>query len=210
MTLAILGAGGHAKSIFDIIKNKRVYFFDKSKKKFKVGNKIFNVIGSHNSIYNYKKKISKVIVAIGDNKIRKNYYLTLKKKNFKFKTLIHPKSYSGFGSIIGEGSMIMQGSFINTDSIIGKNCIINSNASIDHDCIIKDHTHICPGVIIAGNVKIGKNCWIGLGAKIIENCIIGDNVFVAAGTLVTKNIKSNAFVKGVPARYARKKLAKFW
>jgi acetyltransferase-like isoleucine patch superfamily enzyme len=28
--------------------------------------------------------------------------------------------------------------------------------------------------------------------------------------LVTKNIKSNAFVKGVPARYARKKLAKFW
>jgi len=209
MTLAILGAGGHAKSIFDIIKNKRVYFFDKSKKKFKVGNKIFNVIGSHNSIYNYKKKISKVIVAIGDNKIRKNYYLILKKKNFKFKTLIHPKSYSGFGSIIGEGSMIMQGSFINTDSIIGKNCIINSNASIDHDCIIKDHTHICPGVIIAGNVKIGKNCWIGLGAKIIENCIIGDNVFVAAGTLVTKNIKSNAFVKGVPARYARKKLAKF-
>ena len=209
MTLAILGAGGHAKSIFDIIKNKRVYFFDKSKKKFKVGNKIFNVIGSHNSIYNYKKKISKVIVAIGDNKIRKNYYLILKKKNFKFKTLIHPKSYSGFGSIIGEGSMIMQGSFINTDSIIGKNCIINSNASIDHDCIIKDHTHICPGVIIAGNVIIGKNCWIGLGAKIIENCIIGDNVFVAAGALVTKNINSNTFVKGVPARYARKKLAKF-
>ena len=82
MTLAILGAGGHAKSIFDIIKNKRVYFFDKSKKKFKVGNKIFNVIGSHNSIYNYKKKISKVIVAIGDNKIRKNYYLILKKKKF--------------------------------------------------------------------------------------------------------------------------------
>ena len=209
MTLAILGAGGHAKSIFDIVKNKKVYFFDKSKKKLKVGNKIFKVIGSYKSISTYKNKISKVIVAIGQNQIRKNYYTILKTKKFKFATLIHPKSYSGFGSKIGEGSVIMQGSFINTDSIIGKNCIINSNASIDHDCIIKDHTHICPGVIIAGNVKIGKNCWIGLGAKIIENCIIGDNVFVAAGTLVTKSIKSNAFVKGVPAKYARKKLAKF-
>ena len=101
----------------------------------------------------------------------------------------------------------MKGSFINTDTIVGKNCIINSNASIDHDCTILDHTHICPGVVMAGNVKVGKNCWIGLGAKIIENCIIGDNVFVAAGTLVTKNIKSNTFVKGVPAKYARKKLA---
>ena len=73
--------------------------------------------------------------------------------------------------------------------------------------MIKDHTHICPGVVIAGNVKIGKNCWIGLGAKIIENCIIGDNVFVAAGSVVTKNIKPNSFVKGIPAKYARKKLA---
>ena len=52
-----------------------------------------------------------------------------------------------------------------------------------------------------------KNCWIGLVVQIIENCVIGDNVFVAAGTLVTKDIKPNAFVKGVPTKYARKKLA---
>ena len=209
MILGILGAGGHAKSIYNIVKKKKIYFFDEKKKKFKVGNKTYNVIDNNDLIKNYKKKISKMIVAIGDNKKRKNFYINLKKNKFKFTTLIHPKSYSSFGSKIGEGSVVMQGSFINTDSIIGKNCIINSNASIDHDCLIKDHTHICPGVIIAGNVKIGKNCWIGLGTKIIENCIIGDNVFVAAGTLITKNIRSNSFVKGAPAKYARKKLAKF-
>ena len=207
MKFAILGTGGHAKSIYDIVKKDKNIFFDKSKKKFKVGNRFFDVMGDHKEIKNYKKKISQVIIAIGNNIIRKNYYIILKKNKFKLATLIHPKSYSSFGSKIGEGSVVMQGSFINTDTIIGNNCIINSNASIDHDCLIKDHTHICPGVIIAGNVKIGKNCWIGLGTKIIENCIIGDNVFVAAGTLVTKNIKSNAFVKGAPAKYARKKLA---
>ncbi len=208
MSLAILGTGGHAKSIFDIVKKKKIFFFDSKKKNFKVKNKNFRVVGNLQTIMSYKKKISKVIIAIGDNKIRKKYYNILKKNKFKFTTLIHPKSYSSFGAKIGEGSVVMQGSFINTDSKIGNNCIINSNASIDHDCLIKDHTHICPGVIMAGNVKIGNNCWIGLGAKIIENCVIGDNVFVAAGTLVTKNVKSNTFVKGVPARYARKKLAK--
>ena len=80
MSLAILGTGGHAKSIYDIVKNKKVYFFDKVKKKFKVGNKIFDVIGDHMSINNCKIKISKVVVAIGNNKIRKNYYTILKKK----------------------------------------------------------------------------------------------------------------------------------
>ena len=209
MTLAILGTGGHARSIYDIIKNKKVIFFDRNKKKFRLKNKVFKVTGNQNSMMQHKHKISKVLVAIGNNNIRRRYFETLKKNKFKFSTLIHPKSYISFGSKVGEGSVVMQGSLINTDSFIGNNCIINTNASIDHDCVINDHTHICPGVVIAGNVNIGKNCWIGLGAKIIENCIIGDNVFIAAGSLVTKNLKSNTFVKGVPAKYARKKLAKF-
>ena len=58
-------------------------------------------------------------------------------------------------------------------------------------------------------LKLEKNCWIGLGSKIIENCIIGDNVFVAAGAVVTKNIRSNTFVKGIPAKYARKNWPNF-
>ena len=36
MTLAILGTGGHARSIYDIIKNKKVIFFDRNKKKFRL------------------------------------------------------------------------------------------------------------------------------------------------------------------------------
>ena len=209
MSLGIYGTGGHAKSVYDLIKNiKKLYFFDEKKNFFKVGSKLFDVEGGIKKILSNKSKIKEVIIAIGENKTRKKYYKILKKKDFKFATLIHSKSYSAYGAKIGDGTVIMPGSLINTDTIVGSNCIINSNASIDHDCLIKDHTHICPGVIIAGNVKIGKNCWIGLGSKIIQNCVIGDNVFVAAGSVITKNIKSNSFVKGVPAKYAKKKLAK--
>ena len=59
MTLAILGTGGHAKSMYDIVKKKKIYFFDKTKKKFKVGNKFFEVIGNHEMMRNYKKKFLK-------------------------------------------------------------------------------------------------------------------------------------------------------
>ena len=208
MKLAFLGTGGHAKSVYDIVKKKNILFFDKEKKIFKINNEVFKVISDLELIKKYKKRKIKVVITIGNNEIRKKYYNVLKKNNFSFSTLVHSKSYSSIGSKIGEGSVVLQGCIINTDAVIGKNCIINTGASIDHDCSIKDHTHICPGVVIAGNVKIGKNCWIGLGVKIIENCIIGDNVFDAAGSVVTKNIKSNSFVKGIPAKYAKKKLAK--
>ena len=208
MTLIIIGAGGHAKSIYDIIRNKKKVFFDKNKKKFKIGKKIMSVKSDYKSLNKFKKNY-KVVIAIGNNYFRKNNYFFLKKKKFNFTTLIHPKSYQAYGSKIGEGSVLMQGSLVNTDTIIGKNCIVNTNASIDHDCVIQDHSNICPGAILGGNVKIGKNCWIGLGVKIIQNCIIGDNVFIAAGSIVTKNIKSNSFVKGIPAKYEKQKLAKF-
>ncbi len=209
MFLAIYGTGGHAKSIYNIIKNKnKIVFFDEKIKDFKVGNKIFSIKGGIKKLLENKLKISEVIIAIGNNKIREKYYKILKKK-FRFATLIHNKSHCAYGAKIGDGTVIMPGSLINTDTIVGSNCIINSNSSIDHDCVIKDHTHICPGVILAGNVKIGKNCWIGLGTKIIQNCTIGDNVFVAAGAVVTKDIKSNSFVKGIPAKYEKKGMAKF-
>lgn len=208
MKLAFLGTGGHAKSVYDMVKKKNILFFDKEKKEFFVNNKKFKVISNLKLIEKYKKNI-KLVITIGNNKIREKYFNILKKKNFKFSTLIHSQSYLSIGSKIGEGSVVLQGCNISTDTIIEKNCIINTGASIDHDCTIKDHTHICPGVVIAGNVKIGKRCWIGLGARIIENCVIGDNVFVAAGSVVNKNIKKNSFVKGIPAKYARKKLAKF-
>tara|TARA_B110000027_G_C16122313_1_gene303965 strand:+ start:8914 stop:9582 length:669 start_codon:yes stop_codon:yes gene_type:complete len=208
MFIAIYGSGGHAKSIYNLIKNKKkITFFDEKKKFLKIGSEIFSIKGGIKKLINEKNKISHVVIAIGDNEIREKNYKILKKK-FKFATLIHPKSNCAYGVKIGDGTVVMPGSLINTDTVIGKNCIINCNSSIDHDCVIKDHTHICPGVIIGGNVTVGKNSWIGLGSKIIQNCVIGDNVFVAAGSVVIKNIKSNSFVKGVPAKYDKKKLAK--
>lgn len=208
MSIGIYGAGGHTKVVYDIIKKyKNIFFFDEKKKYFKIEGKTFKIFGGLEKLIKNKKKFSKVFISLGDNDHRKKKYQILKKENFQFISLKHPASYFAPGSKIGNGSIIMAGCVIQSESKIGNNCIINTNASIDHECVIGDHTHISPGVIMGGNIKIGKNCWIGLGAKIIPNLIIGDNVKVAAGSLVVKNIKSNSFVKGAPAKNARKRLA---
>ena len=82
MKQAILGTGGHAKSIYDIIKNKKnVNFFDKKNKFFKINNNKFIVKSEDILLNNYHNKISKIIIAIGDNKTREKKYNILKKKN---------------------------------------------------------------------------------------------------------------------------------
>ena len=73
MKFAFMGTGGHARSVYDIVKKKSIIFFDKEKKNFRVNNKVFKVIGDLELIKKYKKKNTKVLVTIGNNKIRKKY-----------------------------------------------------------------------------------------------------------------------------------------
>ena len=57
MSLAIYGTGGHAKSIYNLIRNKnKVIFFDEKNKYFKVGNKTFVVNGGIKKLIVNKKK----------------------------------------------------------------------------------------------------------------------------------------------------------
>ena len=60
MSLGIYGTGGHAKSVYDLIKNiKKLYFFDEKKNFFKVGSKLFDVEGGIKKILSNKKKLRK-------------------------------------------------------------------------------------------------------------------------------------------------------
>ena len=81
--LVVLGAGGHARPILEILGenfplNKKIILdetFDVNKKEKILGNLIF---GNFKEIDSIKNKV--IFIAIGDNKIRSNIYNTLKKK----------------------------------------------------------------------------------------------------------------------------------
>ena len=56
MTIAFVGTGGHAKTVYDLVKKKKILFFDRKKKKFIVNNKVFNVISDLEISKKYRKK----------------------------------------------------------------------------------------------------------------------------------------------------------
>ncbi len=199
----ILGAGGHAKVIADIIE--------------KSGDKIIGFLDNkdelqNNIIYNNKKVIGKIdrettekyrneyyfIIGIGCNKIRKDI---ANKYNLNWYTAIHPNAIIANEVQINEGSVIMAGAIINVSTKIGKHCIINTKSSIDHDNLLEDFVHISPGATLAGTVHIKEGTWIGAGATIINNIIVEKNNIIGAGSLVIKNITdSNGVYVGVPIR----------
>lgn len=203
--VVIIGAGGHAKVIADIIKKNGdiVYgFLDDNIEKGTVitNDKSLKVIGDLNARFSLPITHPglEYIVAIGDNKRRKE--ITEKMSNTKFYTAIHPTAVIGIDVTIGEGTAIMANACINPSTKIGEHCIINTGAIIEHDNTIEDYTHISPNATLCGTVKIGECTHIGAGATIRNNLSIKDNSIIGAGSVVVKNLVEEGTYVGVPVK----------
>lgn len=193
MTIAIYGAGGHAKVIADIALELSIdvqYFVDSTPKE-----PIFSipVVPPEQALNNP----TTYIVAIGNNAVRERIANSLPST---FTILVHPKATISKRSVLGEGTVVMAGATVNAATVVGKHCIINTNASVDHDCTLGDYVHISPNATLCGTVTVGHGTHIGAGATVIPNITIGSNCVVGAGSVVIRNIPDNCVVVGNPAR----------
>lgn len=200
--VVIIGAGGHAKVIADMIEksgDEIVGFLDDNKKKGTTIIKEYKVLGDFNNRFPLAIANSdyEFIIAIGDNKKREEISHS---PNLKFYTAIHPSAQIGLDVEIKEGTVIMANACINSSAKIGKHCIINTGAIIEHDNIIEDFVHISPNVALGGTVKIGKNTHVGIGSIIKNNITICENCKIGAGAVVVKDIEKEGTYIGVPAK----------
>lgn len=205
--VVIIGAGGHAKVIADIIQKSGDVIFGLLDDNLEEGTIIDNnnnlkVIGDLNKRFTLPitHKDLEFIVAIGDNKKRKEIVENNKIPNVKYYTAKHPSAVIGMNVNIGEGTVIMPNVCINSSAKIGKHCIINTGAIIEHDNKIEDYVHISPNATLCGTVTIGENTHIGAGATIKNNIEIASDCIIGAGAVVVKNIKETGTYIGVPAK----------
>lgn len=203
MKILIIGAGGHARVIADIIRlqgHTIVGYLDDEPSL--VGQQIYDVpiLGRIDSYSSYS--YDKMILGIGSNPIR----FALQTGRLKeihddyWYSAIHPTAIVSDFATIGGGSVIMAGVIINTGAEIHQQVIINTGTIVDHDCVIDDYAHVAPGVNLAGGVKVSMGTLVGIGASVIPYQSIGSWSIVGAGAVVTADLPSNVTAVGVPAK----------
>lgn len=199
----ILGAGGHAKVIADILLLQDVTvlgFLDDDPalwgKQF-IG---LPVLGSIASYADYAP--DGLVSAIGSNAVRKRVVSRLGVAvESLWQTVIHPRATVAHSVELGCGLVIAAHAVVNPDSKLGDHVIVNTGATVDHDCIVDSFAHIAPGVHLAGDVKIGEGSLIGIGSQSIPGCHVGAWSVVGAGSTIVTNIPANVTAKGTPARW---------
>ena len=141
-----------------------------------------------------------VVVAIGDNRLRRELIETLLALGERLATAIHPFTSVSPSASIGEGSMISAGTIVLPRAVIGRGVILNTKSSVDHDSVVGDFAHIGPGATVGGNVRIGAETLIGSGATVVSGVTVGARSIIGAGAVVVRDVPDDVTAVGVPAR----------
>lgn len=184
--LLILGSGGHGRCCLDIARSlnkyESIYFLDDAS----VGQHINDaeVIGKISDIESFDHNEYDVVVAVGNNDLRKKWMEEIREKGFLLATLISPKSNVSDYAQIKDGVVMYPGVCIEPNAYIGEGTILTSNVVINHDSKIGDFVIVYYNAIVRANVeigdlsKIGNNCIISFGKEIAHNSDIIDGTIM--------------------------------
>lgn len=206
LPVIVLGAGGHAKVLLDILlKNSVTILGITDPNKNIIGKQIqgVQVLGDDEVVLKYPFDTVQLVNglgSVGPTNRRQELYDKFKKMGYSFARVVHPSAIIALDVIISEGVQVMAGAIIQPGSYIGQNTIINTKASVDHDCLIGAHVHLAPGVTVSGGVQVGEKVHIGSGATVIQGIFIEKNSVVGAGAMVLTDIPEGVTVIGMPAR----------
>lgn len=207
--VVIIGAGGHARAVYEILKYDRnievVGFIDNVADT--TGEIIMDlpVVGDHSILPKLLKEgIIGAAIGIGDNELRRTYFNKIKTFGFEPVNAIHPTAHIAHNVKIGRGVTISSGATISTGVGIGDNTIINTGAIIEHEDRIEDDVHISSGSSLAGRVTVKQGAFVGIGCVVKDSVTIGKNAIIGAGSVVLEDIPDNATAVGSPSRIVEK------
>lgn len=201
MKAIILGAGGHAKSILQLIREAGYSVagvVDSQHAKGSMFLGAYPVIGTEADLKDIRASgIEIAFVGVGGatgNGTRAKIFYQLKDAGFIMPPLVSRMSSFDPTAHLGEATYIFPGATVGADCVVGRDVIVNQGSIVCHDCRIGDHVHLAPGAILAGTVTVGSASTIGMAATVMNNVTVGTDVLIHNSVAVARDIPSGKIV----------------
>lgn len=201
--VSIIGCGGHARSVADIIldncEGTNLAFYDKCAKPEET------MFAGEYAVYpldsNTEFEFKNIFIALGNNRARKEFVLdSLDDSSLNVISVISKRAYISKRSKIDKGVFIANGTHIGPEASIGSFSIINNGAVVEHEVEVGAFVHISVNATVCGKCKIGNGVFLGAGSVVRDKIYICDNVVVGAGGIVISDINIPGTYVGNPVK----------
>ena len=204
--VVVLGAGGHAKVVIELIRSEGLYEVAALLDADTTPREVLGlpVIGGDEKLAELRASgVAHAFVALGGNALRLKVARKAQALGFTLVNAISSTAIISPTARLGVGVAVMAGAVINAEAEVQDLAIVNTGARIDHDCVLGEACHVAPGSALAGCVTVGRLAFLGVGTAAIPGVRIGEGATVGAGACVVKDIPPNVLALGTPARIVR-------
>lgn len=215
--IVLLGAGGLAREVVDIIeagREHKVRGYVVDEQYGQPGDMIYGypILGDFDWLWQHREDNSFLVVcAVGSPALRKRMIdkTPWGEANGSWEgawaTIVHPFGTMGWNNRIQHGVVIAAGHTWTNGIEIGAHACINLQSMIGHDARVGRYAVLHPGVRLSGNVEISEGVEIGTGAIVLPRVRVGAWSIIGAGAVVTQDVPVNVTVVGVPAKIIRER-----
>ena len=202
----ILGAGGHAKTVLDILLlcGCKVDGLTDTR----VGGNClgFPILGDDSILEQLGGGYAAMGIGnVGNPELRNRVYTHARDCGFVFPNVIHPTAVVSDFAKLEDGIVCAAAAVINPAASVGRLAIINTGAVIEHDAVIGRGVHIAPHAGVMGAAAVGEDSFCGAGSIIAPGVHVGKNCIVGAGTVVLADLPDGAVAVGTPARIIKQR-----
>ena len=210
--VAIVGAGGHAREVLDVLDACAaggaaldVLGFLVDGRFGEVGQLVngLPILGDLGWLAAHRDV--ELLCGIGAPEVRQRETASALALGARFFTAVHPRVERARGVSIAEGCVIPAGCILGNNVKLGRHVHFNLGCTVGHDSVLGDFATLSPGVHLAGNVRIDEGSSIGTGANIIEKLRVGAWSVVGAGSTVIRGLPANCTAVGSPARVIKQR-----
>lgn len=193
----ILGCGGHARSIADVILDNNektdIVFFDR-------GAKVGETILGFQAVTEIEYRNDDVrFLGIGGIDDREKYITHIYLDDYcKYHSIVSKRAIIGNAVNIGLGVFVAKMAYIGVEACIGDFSIVNTASVIEHEVKLGKNVHVAPNTVICGRSIIGNDVFVGAGSTIVDKVRICDHVVIGAGSLVLHSISESGTYVGNP------------
>lgn len=198
----VLGAGGHARSVTDVLRRQVTgpFVFISLTGELPLWAPPGSRAIAEADLRSEDPGAAHWLVALGANGARQRLMSEVIPAHASMPTVVAPSATVSADAVLGRGTVVLEHAHVGPGAVIGDGVIVNTSAVVEHDSSIGAFVHLAPRSAVLGSVWVGDRTLVGAGCTILPGLRVGSDVSLGAGSVVLHDIESGVTAVGIPAR----------
>lgn len=210
MTLLVMGAGGHAREVLDVLEAaaggpaavESTSLYAEPGATSAAAADLVRARG-YRLLDHIPEDATHYLPAVGDPGLRRHFAEVAEGAGLAPGRAVSPLAAVPPSLSDVPGLVCFAGTLVSTNVTLGRHCHLNLGCRISHDVRIGDFATVSPGVLLTGAVTVEDGVFLGAGAVVLPGRRIGRGAVVGAGAVVVRDVCPGSTVAGNPARPLR-------